>query len=341
MDELLAELQRIVEAVTILSKDSYRFAGREFRATEPGSAPRKPENRSANPTLASLHRLIYRQCYVCRFSGRVADHTWQIDGRSDFGEELAAAAGSEPSWDAGWEIQEIEPSGAILARKNGVARRFLPGSFITHTGPGVFPKPDTHATIYTPAGSNTTQPDYFLAFGQTVSPEDENYNIVRFYWNIAADGAACLLQELSRRLNRFQVPFVLKCVNDRRLFFRRDAAVLYINKRYYPVAAMLIEDVHEHVRPHLEADTPLFTRPLAPGLAFAEDPGESFGMNRTRIVAEALWRSYQKGHSTAERRLKEVVARFRAQRVSLERPWLNPSPGGETVDPYQFPFVAR
>ncbi len=62
----------------------------------------------------------------------------------------------------------------------------------------------------------------------------------------------------------------------------------------------------------LRDDVPLFTRRIARGVGFAEDPGESFGQNRCRILAEAMMTS---------REIEEVRRRFAAHGLSLDAPW--------------------
>ena len=63
---------------------------------------------------------------------------------------------------------------------------------------------------------------------------------------------------------------------------------MYIDRRYYPIAALLVESIYGGVRPWLNASTPLFAKPLARGLALAEDPGDSFGKHRCTILAGAM-----------------------------------------------------
>jgi hypothetical protein len=79
---------------------------------------------------------------------------------------------------------------------------------------------------------------------------------------------------------------------------------------------------------------PLFTLRLAPGLAFAEDPGtqESFGMCRSRILAQGIWQAHVQGIRGTAERLKVVEQQFQSQGVSLARPWLNPG----SADEFQF-----
>jgi hypothetical protein len=77
--------------------------------------------------------------------------------------------------------------------------------------------------------------------------------------------------------------------------------------------------------------TPLFAKRLADGLAFAEDPGGSFGENRTKILAGAM--AATRG-MPVEERIAELRHQFEQRGLSLDRPWLNPG----SMDRYEFPF---
>jgi hypothetical protein len=160
---------------------------------------------------------------------------------------------------------------------------------------------------------------------------------VRFYWNVSTGGAPELLRLISARLNRWEVPFRFKAPSHPEMFARIDTAVLYTPRRYAHFTRQLISEVHQGVRSHLRDDVPLFTLRLARGLAFAEDPGtqESFGMCRSRMLAQGIWVAYVQG-ARGGQRLKEVARQFEAQGISLARPWLNP----RSADEFQFTAAA-
>src|SRR5581483_3139041 len=235
-------------------------------------------------------------------------------------------------WDEGWRLEQVLDDGRVIAAKGGATRAFLPGEFLTRRGLGIGPaKNRTISVLATPLGADM-QVGFYHAFGETVSDFEENGDgAIRFYWNVSAEGAPRLLEALSSELNRFQVPYHFKCANCESRYPRRDAAVLWVHRRYYPIAAMLVQRVHERVRASLAAETPLFTRRLADGLAFAEDPGDSFGSHRCRILAEALCASC--GGSSDERHA-ELARQFEQRGLSLDRPWLNAG----AVDSYEYPF---
>jgi hypothetical protein len=106
---------------------------------------------------------------------------------------------------------------------------------------------------------------------------------------------------------------------------------LYLDARYYPIAALVVESICAEVQHVLGPSTPLFTKRLADGLAFAEDPGGSFGENRTKILAAAMVAT--RG-MPVEERIAELGRQFEQRGLSLDRPWLNPG----SMDRYEFPF---
>ena len=273
--------------------------------------------------------VLYNRCYTVSIHD--PPEAGAGGGPDDLTSALAAANQSRPAWDEGWRIDQMLSGGRILARKGGAARAFLPGEYLTHRGIGSGPEAGAAVSIFIPPGSAELQPGYYYAFGETVSEFEEGEQTVRFFWNISQEGAPHLVEAITREFNRFQVPFRLKCVNRGSGYPRRDAAVLYLHARYFPIAALLAEPVHERLKPWLNQSTPLFTKRLADGLAFAEDPGGSFGENRSKILAASMVRSRGK---SVEESLQELARQFEQNGVSLDRPWLNPG----SVDRYEFPF---
>src|SRR5262245_55857332 len=91
-------------------------------------------------------------------------------------------------------------------------------------------------------------------------------------------------------LNASRVPFRIKVLRDPAAYRRADAGVLFLRRhdraRIDPLIARITAAVAEGLRP----EVPLFTKRLADGLGFAEDPAGSlsFGQHRCRLVAEAL-----------------------------------------------------
>jgi len=246
---------------------------------------------------------------------------------------LTAANQSRPAWDEGWRVDQLLDEGRILALKGGAARSFLPGEYLTHRGLGAGPKAGKPVSIFLPGGSADMQPGFYYAFGDTAGGFADSEQTLRFYWNVSAEGAPRLMEAVTLDFNRFQIAFQFKCGTRAADYPRRDAAVLYLHRRYYAIAALLVERVHARMRDWLNAGTPLFARHLADGLGFAEDPGDSFGKHRCKILAEAMAATHGK---PAEERFEEVRRQFERRGLSLDRPWLNAG----SLDRYEFPFPA-
>ncbi len=318
-NEHVAALERIFAAIHLVSPHAFSCAGLEFET-------------KSGPLMDYLADFLYHQCFISPFRGDPMGAEVSSDPEDDLVEQLRKAHCGLPCRDSGWRVEQALDTGQILARKDGALRLFEPGFYLVHEGPGGPPQEGQRVTICFPKDSVTAQPSFYFAFGETVSEHEEGYNLVRFYWNLSAEGTAPMMAALIPALNRFQVPFQLKCARFRPMYYRLDAAVLYVSKRHYSITAMLAADVHGAVRDYLSPETPLFTKRLADGLALAEDPGGSFGLSRCRIVAQALWAAFEKNSRTEEERLEEVEGQFQAAGLDWEHPYLGP----DSADCYEF-----
>ncbi len=81
---------------------------------------------------------------------------------------------------------------------------------------------------------------------------------------------------------------------------------------------------------------PVFTKPMAPGIGLAEDPGteESFGQNRCRLLAEGMIRAYEQRARSLDRRLQILAESYAGAGISLTHPYLNRN----STDGYTHPW---
>jgi hypothetical protein len=336
---LKTELLTIMQAVAFSAADAVTFAGRSSPHAAAGLA--SGLSPTGNPVVTQLQNLFYEHCYCRRFKGEAADTpaaradtpAAQPSGQGLI-EAISAANTSREHWDAGWQLMQTLPSGQIVAVKGAMTRMAWPGEFHGHGSPGMQLLPGAGISLFAPRESRTPQPGFYFAFGEALADQQEDYGIVRFYWNVTADGVAPLVGAITPALNHFAIPFRFKCLYLPELFDRSDAAVLYVAKRHYRIVATMLQDVHRAVRPRLKSATPLFSKRLAYGLGLAEDPGtgESFGMSRCRLLAEAACRAHERGLYSAEARLEEAAGAFAATGLSLDRPYLNAG----SFDQYEF-----
>ena len=330
-EALSAELLRIAQAVTFPAPDSVALSGRTapYAATAmPGVIP------AANPVVAQLQQLLYDACYCRRFDAAAPEAKPATAGDPRFIETLSAANASRERWDGGWQIQQTLPSSQVVAVKGAITRMVWPGEFLGHGPPGLPPRPGTEISLFAPRESRTMQPGFYFVFGEALGDQEEETSLVRFYWHVDTAGAAPLVAGITQALNPFAIPFRFKCLAMPELYERSDAAILYLAKRYYRIAAELLPEIYPAVRPFLGTSIPLFSKRLADGLGFAENPktGESFGMSRCRLVADAICSAHARGIDTAEGRLHEIATSFAAAGLSVERPYLNAG----SADRYDF-----
>ena len=331
--DLEQELRPIVDAIVFHSPEVFTFAGR------PSTSWTSPMTQQPSPMPAvvqTLQSVLYAYCYMKRFEGAIDDRVPATAGDdSGWMEALSAANASRDRWEEGWQVQQFLPTGQVQAYKRGATRAFWPGEFITRGAQGMAPQPGTAIAAFFARESRSMQPGFYFVFGETPGDQQDEYSTVRYYWNIRQEGGAPLVRSLTATLNRYQVPFRFKIVNHPALLGRSDAAILYVSRRYYRIAAEVALEKHGSVAASLDAQIPLFTRRLEKGLAFAEDPGtqESFGMSRCRLLAEGLWQAFQEGLQGTADRLERVRRQFAAAGTSLERSHLNFA----AIDPYEFP----
>ena len=116
---------------------------------------------------------------------------------------------------------------------------------------------------------------------------------------------------------------------------RTNAVVLYLTRRYFQIAACLVSQLPESLQQDFRADTPHFTKKLADGIGLAEDPGQhqSFGLDRCRLIAEALVDAWDQKCEGADARLKMIHEAFEASDLDLSQPFLNRG----SVDQYEWP----
>src|SRR5262249_40222273 len=132
-------------------------------------------------------------CYCRRFGGAPAARRVMPAPDAGFIEALTAANAGRDHWDVGWQLQQLLPSGQIVAGKGALTRMVWPGGFLSHGPPGMPPSPGTEISLFVAKESRTMQPGFYYAFGEALADLEEELGPVRLYWNITALGAAQLV----------------------------------------------------------------------------------------------------------------------------------------------------
>jgi hypothetical protein len=324
------ELRQLFGAITVRSPMQYEIDGRIFHVTT-GIGQAQPQQHvedwsSFRPLLAplvvDLQMRLYDWAYCRRMIGPV-DPPMPATASVPILDALSAANAGRERWEQGWQIVQLFPNGSAQVRKGGKMQVLPRGQYVTQ--PGQRPMPGLPAAVLIAKESRTMQPGFYYVLSEVVPEAGAEERLARLYFHVEESGAPGLVAAISSELNRYQVPFRFKTLAHSGQYVRTDAAVLFYAKRHFPIVARLLPRIVKATS--LRAATPLFTKRLRDGVGLAEDPanGESFGMQRTRLVAQAIWDAFVRGLHTAEARMQELDVQFQQNGLRLDKPWLRAS----------------
>ena len=212
--------------------------------------------------------------------------------REAFMNELSNSNRSTLEPDRNWKIYAVDSQGNAFALKNGDLRAVLPGTYVVNPEQKTFAVNQT-IDFLRYRENKAAQSVFYYVYGNTYLAPD--CDLIRVYWSIKPEGAALLIDNLTRVLNDYKIPFNFICLNHPDLYNRNDSAVLYFDKHHLSIVKRLLKHIIDAVRPYLIDNHPLFTDIIDTGVSMAEDPGngESFGMNRVTAIANALVGSHE------------------------------------------------
>lgn len=269
----------------------------------------------------ALMPVVYEHAYARVFP---RDDAVAAVDPADLTTALECANTSRSRAEQGWIFSGSDTGGSVLASRHGRTRRFVPGQFLAIDGVVPMPKGSALA-VQIAGGSATAQPGFYYAFGEAFRDVNDLAPMVRFYWNVRIGGAVDLVAGLTTLLNRYRIPFDFKIVVRSADYTRRDNAVLYVAQHLFPAVSTILLAAYPAFAALLDQPVPLFARRLAPGLGFAEDPGnrESFGMARSRLVAQALAASRADDGFAAPLFAETLTARIAEAGLRADALWLN------------------
>ncbi len=247
-----------------------------------------------------------------------------------FYQRLHESNNGEGYFDPGWQVLRQEEDGSLAVTKGGLTlhierdRHLQPAEQSTTVGNSV--------AIRMP--SNRVQNGFYMAVGnagshRSSSKTDTHRELVRVYFNFSPEGAVAVMDNLTGHLNDQNIPFSFKVLYNPSDYKRSDSGVLYFDKSHYEAVRSVLQTVYPKQQGHFQAEVPLFTKFLAPGLGLAEEPDrkfssqESFGLNRCQIIANALLQAQQKGDASPEARLRAIIQQFSVLGLDLNRTYLN------------------
>jgi len=299
------QVARMLAATRIEDAEAFTWFGRRF-AIRPG---------------AELGRTLAQHLYINFYcAGGPAplmgySHPVPAGPASDLVRRLAAANEGEGGWQPGWRMVGESHDGEVVVERDGLRLR-APACDVRGDGPG------GEAEVRRTTELFGASPGFYTALGDAYDRPD--VALARVYVNVTSAAAPGLVAALTRRLNLARTPFRLKVLADPRAYGRCDAAILYVGEHDASSALEQTLVATTALRPPVASRVPALTRPVAPGVAFAEDPGDgrSFGESRCRLLAEAVLEASAEGVTSAAARLGVVARRFAECGIDLERPHL-------------------
>lgn len=296
-----------------------------------------PVERQTHDALTlALRNMLYQKCYAFSLTNSMNTGASQPPPTlqnpdaytlEDVTSQLSAANQGTARWDPDWIIEGATAEGQYFAVKNNIRRSVLAGEFINALGFGQPVVEGSSVHIHHPHEATKWQPGFYYAFSNAYDPHFDTAPLVRFYWNVRVGEASFLVSEITAQFNHYQMPFRFKCTNQRSPSERIDTAVLYVSEAHFSLALLLVMDIHQRIDKTLNIEVPMFTYPLARGLAFAQDPpgDNSFGTDRClRLAVAILHCLYEADKSAADntgRALsKRVLARLESDGLDLKNP---------------------
>ena len=195
----------------------------------------------------------------------------------------AFGAGFQP----GWRVAALQPDagpGAIVAERQGEQRPVSATQYVPADASRLRVVPGDAILV------NVRIDELNGGFWHLWSPEWRNAaptHLVRVYFQVAVGNEAAFVTRLGG-LAPFTAKWNMKILAGAHQPGRVDAAVVYVD-RDEGIRTPWLGPLIDAVTPLLNDGAPAFTSRLAPGVAWAEDPGGgvSFGEHRCRILANA------------------------------------------------------
>jgi len=304
------ELGRIVAAVALPTRERARVATAAGEAEVEVAGPGGP--------VAGLAGTLYTSFYCVPSAPPPA-----AGDPNQFIAALRAANPIPPRLQGGWTVVQIDQVGILLGDARGRQRRAAAQEIAPYGG-GIVPGQPVRTAV--PREMISGPGGHYIILGRPVH-EPRTGRQVRFYWNVGPGEAASFLALAGAGLERRRIPFQAKVPVAPELYGRADCGVLYLSLEDVEAATDIVAAAYAALAAAIRPDTPLFTRRLAPGLAFAESPpsGDSFGMHRCRLVAEGLVAAFDRGAGDAEARLAAICERFVGYGLDLAALERNPA----------------
>ena len=241
-------------------------------------------------------------------------------------ESLRAAHADTWQMEEGWRCESTgspqwQPRGVghILGQKGNDIRVLVPVDYVCIPRPGSLPRKND--SLLVTKRRDLVRRGFWTTYSEAWMDLPKAAALVRLYWNVSAEGATALVREWTSRVP--SEPYMIKAPALSIAYNRADAVVIYLDATQFNATVRVIRDVLVTLQGFIGTATPRLAKPLAPGLAVAEDPAGdvSFGEHRCRMIAEALGDDV---HDNDEAGILSIVNCFKSAGMNPGAPHLNP-----------------
>ncbi len=268
-------------------------------------------DRTLKPGSDDIAAILYERAY-CRLRNPYAARS-SPDERPRFIAELSLANRGTGHRQTGWTLLDTDGDRCVVA-KNGVR-------FYANRG-DVRTTAQNACRVRIEKEMRALIPGFYCAIGDADGSDDPDVPMLRLYWNLQAGAATKYIALITGQCNRLGLPFRTKVLADPTAYRRADAGVLYIERTDAAAFASTVRDVYTEIAPLLHHDVPMFTKRIAPGLAWAEDPGgaRSFGETRCSAIADGLIAAGDSANENERYRL--MCDALENARIDIREPYL-------------------
>lgn len=246
----------------------------------------------------------------------------------EFYEHLHQSNCGEGYFNPGWQVVRQQSDGSLAVIKDGLTLHIERDRHLKPLDQSA----DIGDVVAVRLPRNLIENGFYVAVGnagaERQSLPNSNSVTVCVYFHLTPEGAVAVMAGLTRQLNKLEIPFSLKALYNPADYKCYNSAMLYLNRSHYPAVRQVLQKIYAENQANFKSEVPLFTLPLAPGLALAEEPNErvsvqdNFGIHRCQIVACGLLETWYLGDTSPEGRMKSIQQQFSLLGIDWQRPYL-------------------
>ena len=324
MSEFREQVAEALRAVRVTSPTSYAWFGRLAPPLKRAVRSSLEPPAARQYLVARLERALYQSFYLQGVPRpKIPDDAVVAGADPTFVAGLSHANAGTGGWGRRWRVVEVADDGAVVAERDGLRLRIDASDYRPAAGGAVSPGAAVSARL--PKELRAVSPGFYFAHGDAVGNADPAAVEIRVYFNLTSAGAVPLLAAATRLLNEQRIAFAIKLLNNPARYSRCDAGVLYLDEGSFARACGPLRELVAACAPHLRAETPAFTKPLAYGVGGGEHEatlGASFGIGRCRLMAEGIADAHEQRLTALSDRVEAVVRRFALHGMDLDVPYL-------------------